>query len=176
MSWQPWTKQSLKSHRDTFIIISSSSVFLFKKATFNLGQVGRVLATRRLGTVTKASPPPAVRVYTGKFFATFFKISCCVSARSSLSYSSFSALGKQNWQVEERERPTNIVSHLQFFCEIVHFHLCLSYLTVQSIYIKKCMFSSFFKFDWGVWQTYTLDLLLLRGWLVWTQWFSSRTI
>lgn len=53
-------------------------------------------------TVFKAIPPPAVRVYTGKFLATFFRISCWASARSSLSYSSFSALGRLNWQQKKK--------------------------------------------------------------------------
>lgn len=56
--------------------------------------------------VLDASPPPAVRVYTGRLLATFFRISCCVSTRSSRSYNSFSALGKMNWRQRESHTDT----------------------------------------------------------------------
>ena len=45
-------------------------------------------------------PPVPMRVYRGSSLATFFRISCCSSGRSSFSYCSFSTLGRQNCRAE----------------------------------------------------------------------------
>lgn len=45
----------------------------------------RRLTSEPMQIFVAASPPSGVRVYTGKFLATFFRISCCISARSSRS-------------------------------------------------------------------------------------------
>lgn len=91
-----------------WLMIKTFVHFLFCQSNILLTEFSLMVCKTKQSTVTyytvsKAIPPPVVRVYTGKFLATFFRISCWASARSSLSYSSFSALGKLNWQQKKKK-------------------------------------------------------------------------